>query len=224
MSSEAPPSPSEGLKLPINPQHSVFTESGLKRDRFDYDYVQRLIEGDNATEQHFADYFGKLLLIKLRGRMLAPHVVEDVRQETFVRVLAALKSKNRLRSPESLGAFVNSVCNYILLEMHRRSSQHRTVGIQEQFDLPDRRASAESDMVSEERFEQARKILAQILKELSPRDRELLRTAFDEDVDKDQVCRSLRVEREYLRVLVHRANGRFREILQRYKDGGHAAA
>jgi RNA polymerase sigma-70 factor (ECF subfamily) len=220
------------VELRADHQHSVFTGSGLKRDRFDHDYLQRLKEGDYETEQQFADYFGKLLLIKLRRRMIASQVVEDVRQETFVRVLAALKSKKGLPSPESLGAFVNSECNNVLLEMHRRPLQRGTVEIQarpgaplkEQFDPPDRGASVEPGMVTEERVERTRQILAQILEELPPRDRELLRMVFHEDADKDQVCRSLRVERGYLRLLLHRANARFREIVKRHEDGIQADA
>ena len=50
--------------------------------------------------------------------------VEDARQETFVRVLAALKQKRALATPESLGAFVNSVCNNVLLETYRGARRH----------------------------------------------------------------------------------------------------
>ena len=36
-----------------------------------------------------------------------------------MRVLTALKKKGSLESPESLGAFVNAVCNNVLLETYR---------------------------------------------------------------------------------------------------------
>ena len=47
----------------------------LHRASFDSEYVRRLKEGDHATEQHFTSYFGELLLIKLRARMLPPQTV-----------------------------------------------------------------------------------------------------------------------------------------------------
>jgi RNA polymerase sigma-70 factor (ECF subfamily) len=197
------------------------TRSVLKRDSFDSDYIRRLKESDADTERHFARYFGELLLIKLRARLRHPQSIEDVRQETFVRVLTALKTKNTLQSPESLGAFVNSVCNNLLFEMYRRDSQQRRhVEMDERFDPPDNRASTESEMVTRERCEEVR----QVLDELPAKDRQLLRMLFYEDADKAEICRSFRVDREYLRVLMHRARTRFRECMQKRNAEGRADA
>jgi RNA polymerase sigma-70 factor (ECF subfamily) len=48
---------------------------------------------------------------------------------------------------------------------------------------------------------------------LAPRDRELLTWLFFEGRDKDQICRDLEIDRDYLRVLLHRAKNHFREQL-----------
>jgi RNA polymerase sigma-70 factor, ECF subfamily len=181
--------------------------ASLKRDCFDREYVQRLKDGDGETERHFAGYFGKLLLIKLRARLRDKQMIEDLRQETFVRVLTTLKSNNGLYSPESLGAFVNSVCNNLLFDLYRRQSSERAIGMKDGFDPPDGRASAELQLASQERCEQVR----QVLGELSPKDRELLRMVFYEGVESARICRSFGVQREYLRVLIHRAKCRFRQ-------------
>ena len=93
------------------------------RFAFDADYVRRLIAEDPETERHFTAYFGDLLSLKLRSRLRSAAQVEDARQETFVRVLTALKKKGTLDSPESLGAFVNAVCNNVLLETYRSSGR-----------------------------------------------------------------------------------------------------
>src|SRR5438105_442936 len=60
---------------------------GMQRETFDANYVQRLIEGDPDTERHFFDYFSQLLWIKLRSRLRDRQLIEDVRQETLVRVV-----------------------------------------------------------------------------------------------------------------------------------------
>lgn len=194
-------------------------KGGLNRDSFDGDYVRRLTEGDPDTERHFAQYFGDLLLIKLRVRLRQPQLIEDLRQETFVRVLAALKTTKRLHSPESLGAFVNSVCNNLLFEMYRRDSHQKTFETDDPFDPPDDQVSIESRMVTQESCEAVRKTL----EELPTKDRELLRMVFYEDLDRNQICRTFNVDREYLRVLMHRAKARFREcLLRRYSQEGHA--
>jgi RNA polymerase sigma-70 factor, ECF subfamily len=106
---------------------------------FDESYLQRLRGGDFPTEQHFVDYFGQLLLIKLRSRLRSSQTVDDIRQETFVRVLKAVRTGG-VRSAEGLGSFVNSICNNVLQEHYRSSA--RSVSSQDDtpLDPPDTRA------------------------------------------------------------------------------------
>ena len=175
------------------------------RYSFDRAYVERLIAEDPETERHFTEYFSDLLLLKLRSRLRSAALVEDARQETFVRVLTALKKKGTLSSAESLGAFVNSVCNNVLLETYR--SNARATPLDDERDEPE---SSEPSvewrvMKSEERVR-----VRAAMEDLPPRDRDLIRWLFFEERDKDEVCRELNVDREYLRVLFHRAKERFR--------------
>jgi RNA polymerase sigma-70 factor, ECF subfamily len=60
-------------------------------------------------------------------------------------------------------------------------------------------------------------LVRSILEELPEKDRRILRAVFLEDVDKAEVCKRFDVNRDYLRVLVHRAKIRFRAALD--KDG-----
>jgi len=208
---------SRGQANPVFTSHSrtgaLDTASSKRRTQwssFDYDYVQRLKDGDPETEQHFTTYFGDLLMIKLRSRLRHTQTIEDIRQETFLRVLSTLKTKNSLQSPESLGAFVNSVANNLLFELYRSQSRQRTVEQDEpHFDVPDRQASAEAHMLTDERCRQVQRILD----ELPARDRDLLRMTFCEERDQDEICQSLHAGRKYLRVLLHRAKNRFRECV-----------
>ena len=180
----------------------------LVRESFNGEYVQRLIDGDPETERHFAAYFGELLRIKLLARVRSVQMVEDLQQETFLRVLTALRQKRSLNSPERLGAFVNAVCNNLMLELYRSKFKAECAGF-DHFDPADERASAESALVTEERKHHVR----QVLGELSATDRELLRLVFYEDADRAEICRTFGVTPDYLRVLLHRAKSRFRECL-----------
>src|SRR5438034_7258417 len=92
---------------------------------FDKAYVDRLRDGDPSTEQHFVAYFEQLLRIKLRYRRLSSDIVEDLRQETFIRVIANLRKDGGVRQPERFGAFVNSICNNVLLEYYRTSARNQ---------------------------------------------------------------------------------------------------
>jgi RNA polymerase sigma-70 factor (ECF subfamily) len=80
-------------------------------------------------------------------------------------------------------------------------------------DPPDPRADSESRLVTEERRRRVRKIL----EEMPERDRCILRSLFLEERDKDGVCRQMNVDRDYLRVLLHRAKLKFREGFLRGK-------
>ena len=176
---------------------------------FDEAYVRRLREGDPSTEVHFVAYFTQLLGIKLRARRLPPEIVEDLRQETFIRVLRALRSDGGIRQPDRLGAFVNSVCNNILQEHYRSASRMQPVE-EAHLDVPGKVLNLENLMITEEARKQVRLVLAGI----PSRDRDLLRAMFFEEKDKDEICHQFGVDRDYLRVLFHRARDRFRQALE----------
>jgi RNA polymerase sigma-70 factor, ECF subfamily len=182
---------------------------------FSGEYVQRLTEGDVETERHFVAYFSELLLIKLRRALRSHQAVEDVRQETFLRVFSVLRNKGGIEHPEKFGAFVNGVCSNVLAEYYRSSSRHAPVH-QETVDTPGPGPDPETGFVNEERKRSVRAIL----ETLPDKDKQILRLIFLEEVEKDEVCRIYRVDRDYLRVLLHRAKNRFREGLSR----GQAAA
>ena len=182
---------------------------------FDGAYVERLRTGDPSTEQHFVTYFEQLLRIKLRSRMFSSDVVEDLRQETFIRVVAIVR-RDGVRQPERFGAFVNSICNNVVQEFYRSSSKNQPME-DAHMEIPDKVLDLEGMLVTKQSAEQVRRILEAMPK----RDRELLRAIFLDDKEKDTVCREMGVDREYLRVLVHRAKDKFKAL---YEKGQAAVA
>jgi RNA polymerase sigma-70 factor (ECF subfamily) len=181
---------------------------------FDKAYVERLRNGDPATEHHFFVYFEKLLRIKLRARALPSDKVEDLKQDTFIRVLAAVRKEGGVRQPECFGAFVNSICNNVLLEYYRSLGKNQQMDDTHQ-EIPDKVLDLEGVMLSKQCSEQVRKILW----ELPARDRELLRAVFLEEKEKDAVCREIGVDRNYLRVLLHRAKHKFKTVYEKEQLG-----
>ena len=177
-----------------------------ERQNFDLAYVLRLRQGDADTQRHFFAYFGDLLRIKLRSKLRAPQLVEEARQETFLRVLITLRERG-IDHPERLGAFVNAVCNNVVLEVYRAES--RAAPFPENFNPADGQVDTESALVTAER----RQMVRDLLEELPGKDRELLRQVFLEETDKDEICRRFGVDRAYLRVLLHRARQRFSDRL-----------
>ena len=181
---------------------------------FDKAYVEKLRNGDPATEHHFFVYFEKLLNIKLRSRTISLDRIEDLKQETFIRVIAAVRKEGVVRQPERFGAFVNSICNNVLLEHYRSLGKNQQMEEANQ-EIPDEVLDLEGMMVSKQFSERVRKILST----LPARDRDLLRAVFLEERDKDAVCREIGVDRNYLRVLLHRAKDKFKAVYEKEGSG-----
>ena len=173
---------------------------------FDDDYVRRLREGDRWTEEHFRSYFEQLLLIKLRRRLPSLEAIHDVRQEVFVRVFKTLRaSDGGIRDGRKLGAYVNTVCNNVVLEQYRQTNRTEPLG-DAHTDLPTSE-DVENALVSGEERERVRRVV----RDLPPRDRDILNALFFEERSNDDVCAEFGVDRGYLRVLLYRAKEKFRE-------------
>jgi RNA polymerase sigma-70 factor, ECF subfamily len=182
------------------------TRTTLQFHSFDASYVESLRAGDKATQDHFVAYFTSLLQIKLRSRLRSPQAVEDVSQETFARVFATLRRDGGLRQPERLGAFVNATCNNILFEEYRTMGRNDSLDDENSPEPADKGRNALE--IAASRQEAAK--VHEILRNLPQRDRDLLKAVFLEESDRDEVCSRFGVDREYLRVLLHRAKQGFK--------------
>jgi len=179
----------------------------LQFQSFDDSYVALLRAGDFRTQEHFGAYFTALIQVKLRSRLQSREAIEDIRQETFARFYVALR-EGKILHPERLGSFVNSVCNNVLLEHYRAAARHSSLDDEEQRDFPALGIDLLGILVARETEKKVREVLDQ----LPERDRRLLREVFLEERDKDEVCREFGVDREYLRVLLHRAKRSFKSL------------
>lgn len=177
------------------------------RHQFDRAYLERLAAGDPETERHFTKYFGDLLSIKLRSRLRSPALIEDAKQETFLRVLKALRQKGGLQSPGGFGAFVNTVCNNVLFELYRSESRATPLEDEVGARIAD---DAAVDVENKMRMDEERERVRDVMASLPPKEKQLLHWLFFEECDKDEVCRRLQIDRDYLRVLLHRAKLRFK--------------
>lgn len=175
---------------------------------FDEGYVQRLAAGDPATVEHFNRYFGELISIKLRSRQYSSHAIDDIRQETFLRVYQILR-RDGVRQPERLGALVNAICNNVILEFHRAGS--RISFTDDPPDLANPAPAADSDLMERERRAHVRNILAK----MPWKNQRLLTAVFIEERSPDDVCEELGVDRNYLRVLLFRARTQLKEAVNR---------
>jgi len=185
----------------------------LNFEQFDEAYLARLCQRDPEVEEHFTAYFSRLILIKLRQRLRSRHAIEDVRQETFLRVFRIIRSGSGLRHPERLGALVNAVCKNVMLETYR---SRRYEELPEELG-PDDSRDVLDGLISEEQ----RREVQRVLDDLPERDRQLLRAVFLDEANRDAVCAQFEVDRDYLRVLLHRAKESFRARFRQTESSFH---
>ena len=173
---------------------------------FDDDYVNRLRARDPRTEQHFVSYLRPLLVIKLRRRLPTHADVDDVIQTVFTAVYAALEKDHGPRDGRKLGAWVHGIAANVLSEWYR-GNRHVSESLDEaKHDLAGD-DDVEASFATRETVERVRRVV----ESMPRRDADLIRAVFLEERPKDEVCRAFGVDREYLRVLLHRARKRFRD-------------
>lgn len=192
-----------GLPLPL-----VFSSHRRVAGLFDETYLDALKERDAGAQNLLVSTFTRPVLNKLRARLRSPELVQDAFQETFLRVLTYFGSGKTLDKPGSLAGFVHATCQNVALELLRAHTRHDQ--FPENFSEPKAAGlDPERQMVSEER----KATVQRLLNELTQKERQLLKRVFLDEEDKDTVCRELKVDRGYLRVLLYRARQSFRAIV-----------
>jgi RNA polymerase sigma-70 factor, ECF subfamily len=175
---------------------------------FDAEYLERLSAGDPAVEQHFAQYFGELLLIVLRARQFRRETIHDIRQETLFRVLKAVRAKE-VRDPRCLRGYVHSVCKNVIREFGR-ADWRTSIRAEDCPEPADERADSERELVTKQMQELVREVIA----EMPLKDRKLLSAVLAEK-SSAEICREFGVDANYLRVKMHRAREKFRQLVER---------
>lgn len=171
---------------------------------FNAAYINALRQGDPATETHFVNYFGPILLRKLRRNLRTQNLVEDLRQETFLRVLVAVRSGHSIRKPERFEIYVLSVCNHVLQEQWRKQRQAAVLQPLD-IDVPGDYPSAYALVLAQETKIKVRKVLSR----LDESKQGILQAILMDEQNKDDICRRYGVNRNYLRILLHRAKKEF---------------
>jgi len=177
---------------------------------FDRAYVDRLRDGDPAVESHFFAYFRPFFQVMLRSRATPPDLADDISQESFTRVLLKLRQDGGIKDPDRFGAFVCSICKNVWREKCRNSQRGVTLD-DSHSEIADNIVDLDTLVESKELM----KVVREILDEMPARDSALLRAMFLEEKEKDEICRDFGIDRDYLRVCLHRAKEKFRDHYQK---------
>jgi RNA polymerase sigma-70 factor (ECF subfamily) len=175
---------------------------------FDENFIRALAAQDPDAENFLIEHFARPVQAKLRSRLRSPELVQDASQETFLRIFRYFRSGKTLDNPASLPGFIHSVCHNISLELLRAHTRHAQLA-ENAPEVEDTGSGPEAQALTEEH----RKLVRKVLGEMPEKDRQLLRRVCLDEEDKDAVCREFQVDRNYLRVLLHRARNRFRAVM-----------
>ena len=174
----------------------------VQRQSFDAEYVRRLIHSDPETERDFVSYFGELLAIKLRSRLRAPEVDSGCHPGNLS-ARPEDSSPVRHRKPRSPRLFRE-------FRLHQRPVRGLPRAIPG--GRPGGRPHLRRDFAPTRRWPTKRS---------GPRSaacspnflKKIARSSagcFSTSAIRAKCAAHLQVDREYLRVLVHRAKQRFR--------------
>jgi RNA polymerase sigma-70 factor (ECF subfamily) len=157
----------------------------------------------------YEKYSDRILYLALSERCTRADA-EDVRAETFLRVIQSLRA-GKLQKPESLPAFIVGIALNVMREHNRQRATTDPLSERE-----NEIAGAESPDTLFLDKEVAQSI-AEAAAQLRPRERDFLRLYYYEELPKEEIAARLGIKQERLRLIKSRTLKRFREIYDKLK-------
>ena len=160
-----------------------------------------------AEAELYQKYHAKVYYLALRESRSA-HDAEDVCAETCLRVRQSIRGRE-LRSPGALPAFILGTTRNVLHELFSRRKRAGKTTDPEDADL---------SLPSHEKLfldSEVQQVIEQTISRLKPRERDMLRMHFYEELSADEIARSFGIARERVRLVKSRALQHFKEVYKR---------
>lgn len=164
--------------------------------------------GDRAAEQQFVrDYRdGVRVLVRRHCRANEP-MLDDLVQDALQSVLLHLRA-GELRDPLALPAYVRRTVAFIVAAEYRKRGRR---GPSDELDAD--HASQDDDPERAAIRAQTGTAVKRLLAEMTvPRDRDVLRLFYLDELDKDEVCTALAIEPSHFHRVLFRARQRLAEL------------
>jgi RNA polymerase sigma factor (sigma-70 family) len=176
----------------------------------DTELVANIQKGQSESETAlYEKYSAKVYYLALRESKSAQDA-EDVRAETFLRVLLAIRG-NQVRSPAALPGFIVGVTRNVLRELYARRSHAGTAD--------DPRVVEAAAPSLEKLFldREAQQAVKRVIERLKPRERAVLRMHYYEELPTEEIAQRAAIAPERVRLVKSRALKHFREMYSRLK-------
>ena len=173
--------------------------------------VDRVRCGDETGMEELYRLFSRGIRFFL-CRQLGPEELDDKVHDTFLIVVQAIQ-RGDLREPERLMGFVRTV-------VRRQVAAHIDKAVhsrREQLDLDSglRVADTSHDPEQEAMVTQRNELMAEVLRSISRRDREILTRFYLYEEAQETICREMNLSETQFRLLKSRAKARFGELGRR---------
>jgi len=165
----------------------------------DVDLVARIQAGDSAAETQLFERYGARVYYLALSRTGSAQDAEDIRSETLLRVLSAIRNQ-QVRSPAALARYILRTLDNVALEFGRQDFRIKRLAA-------DPRANIEQNFVDD----RVKDAIESTLARLKPRERELLRMYYYDELSKEEIAQRIGVAEERVRLLKSRALKSFRE-------------
>ena len=176
----------------------------------DTQLVANIQNGQSESEAAlYEKYSAKVYYLALRESKSADDA-EDVRAETFLRVLTAIRG-NQVRSPEALSGFIVGVTRNVLRELYARRSHVETEADQNVIEAT---APSHEKLFLDHEAQQA---VQKVIERLKPRERAVLRMHYYEELPTEVIAERVAIAPERVRLVKSRALKHFREMYGRLK-------
>lgn len=172
------------------------------------DIVTRIRQGEAEAEAVLYQKFAARVYFTALSETRSKEDAEDVRAETFLRVIQALRA-GKLRSADSLPSFIVGITLNVIREHVRQ--KYRVDSLEDH----------EYDVAGEGSLEQVfldaetSRALQAAASRLKPREQMFLRLYYYEELPKEEIARRLGIKEERLRLIKSRALQSFREIYKK---------
>lgn len=178
--------------------------------------VTRISSGDKLAEQELVSAYYRGLIFILNRQTQNQTLSEDLAQDTFIVVIQKARN-NAINNPAALSAFIRQT-GINLLIAHKRKETRRDTHSEEDIEI-----HAPSDNMEISRALHSDKLLAitsQLLNELkTPRDKEILRSYFVYEKNKQQICQDLDLSAVHFDRVLFRARQRLKQLIQHKLNG-----
>lgn len=173
-----------------------------------HELVARIRQGDASAETALYEKFSARVYFTALSETHSKDDAEDIRAETFLRVIQALR-QDKLRSADALPSFIVGFALNVIREHIRQ--KYRADSLEDyEYDVASE-VSLESVFLDAE----TSRALEQAARQLKPREQQFLRMYYYDELSKEEIAQRLGINEERVRLVKSRALQSFRDIYKK---------